>query len=245
MLDAMAFGAHPDDCEISMGGTLAAMKAMGYRVGVCDLTRGEMGTYGTAQTRSAESARATSILDMDARVTLDIPDGNVQNTEENRLKLVDVIRRHTPTIVFTFIENTRHPDHSHCGALVKEAAFIAGLEKLDTGLPAFMPSRIIRFPEFTSREPDFVVDVSDFWETKIAAIRAYSTQVTADNEDDTNTKTFVRSQAFWDMVDARSRFTGSLVGVKHAEPFFVDGSIIIEDVVDVFAGTPTGRRNIL
>ena len=130
MLDAMAFGAHPDDCEISMGGTLAAMKARGYRVGVCDLTRGEMGTYGTAQTRSAESAKATGILQLDERVTLDIPDSNVQNNEENRLKVVEVIRRHTPAVVFTFLENTRHPDHSHCSALVKEATFIAGLEKL-------------------------------------------------------------------------------------------------------------------
>ena len=233
-MDIMAFGAHPDDCEISVGGTLAAMKKKGYKVGICDLTRGEAATYGSVAIREAELRQATEILGLDARVTLDLPDGDLRDTEENRLKVVDVIRARRPEIVLTFVETTRHPDHAHCGELVKNAAFVAGLEKIKTNHQPFMPSQIIRFPEFTWKEPDFVVDITDFWHIKEKAVRAYASQIIGEGEDDRGTKTFVRSHAFWEMIEARSRYAGGLIGVKYAEPFFANGPVPIDDIIKTF-----------
>ena len=120
MVDVMAFGAHPDDCELSMGGTLAVLKKLKHSVGVCDLSAGESGTYGSEEDRKGELAEATRILGLDARETLDLPDGNIRNTEENRLKVIEIIRRHRPRVVFGFVGETRHPDHHHAGELVRE-----------------------------------------------------------------------------------------------------------------------------
>ena len=130
MLDVLAVGAHPDDCEISLGGTLCVLKQQGYKIGICDLCSGEAGTYGSAEIRKIELQKATEILSLDVRVTLDMPDEGIRNTEENRLKLIDVIREHKPQILFGFVNQlVRHPDHYYAGRLVKECLFLAGLEK--------------------------------------------------------------------------------------------------------------------
>ncbi|GAB4184768.1 MAG: bacillithiol biosynthesis deacetylase BshB1 [Calditrichia bacterium] len=225
MLDVLAFGAHPDDVEIFMGGTIARLKKDKLKVGVCDLTRGEAGTYGSAETRSEELQRASDIMGLDIRVTLDIPDGSVSNTEENRLKVIDVIRQYRPKVVFTFVDLlTRHPDHYYTGVILKECMFLSGLEKIKTNHAPYRPEALIQFPELIPRrEPDVIVDITEFWETKIAAIQAYSSQVTVEFEKNPRPKTFLRSEQFWEVLEARSRLAGAQIGVKYGEPFYTQG----------------------
>lgn len=236
MLDILAIGAHPDDIEIFMGGAMAAFQAQGLKTGVCDLTQGEAGTYGSAETRRLELLKATEILTVEKRVTLDLPDGNVRNTESARRKVIEVIRNTRPELVFTFMDAPmRHPDHRVTGEIVRECVFLAGLEKLDTGQSLFRPSACIGFPELIPvGEPDFVVDITDFWDVKLNAIRAYGSQVTAEGENDYNTKTFIRSNRFWEILEARAVMAGAKVGARFGEPFFSGQPLRIENVIAPF-----------
>lgn len=236
MVNILAFGAHPDDCEIFMGGTLLVMKYLGYHVGICDLSLGEAGTYGSSETRLKELEKASACLSLDNRITLDLPDGNIRNGEENRLKIIDVIREQTPDVVFSFHDEPgRHPDHHHCGAMVKECCYLAGLEKIMTRFPAYRPSSFVSFPELIySGKPDFVVDVTDVWEKKLDAIRCYGSQVTLPGDDDSKTKTFIRSNRFWDILEARACMAGAMIGVNYGEPFFSDRPPRLEDPLKAF-----------
>jgi bacillithiol biosynthesis deacetylase BshB1 len=236
MLDVLAVGAHPDDCEILMAGTLCVLKSLSYKIGICDLCEGEAGTYGSAAIRKAESQKASEMLNLDARITLDIPDGNIRTTDENRLKLIEVIRAHKPAVVFGFFNQLlRHPDHYYAGLLVKECVFLAGLEKIQTNHPPYRPSALITFKELIIRDkPDFVVDISHYWEQKVAAIRAYASQVMPEGEDDPHSKTFIRSNAFWEILEARSRMAGAMIGVQYGETFYSDTPAKILDIPTAF-----------
>jgi N-acetylglucosamine malate deacetylase 1 len=234
-VDIMAFGAHPDDCEMFMGGTLLKMKAMGHKVGVCDLTRGEAGTYGTPESRRAELEESTGVLGLDARVTLEIPDGGVRDTEENRMQIIEVIRKYRPEVVFSFVDRPlRHPDHYHCGRMVRECCYLAGLRKIETGHPAFRPSAFIGFPELTYDKPDFVIDVTPFWEKREAAIRCFGTQVLGPDEDGSRTKTLIRSESFWEMQEGRGTMSGALIAARYGEPFYCDNPPQILDPLAAF-----------
>ena len=234
-IQILAVGAHPDDVEMFMGGTLLKMKAMGRKTAVCDLTRGEAGTYGTPETREAELREATRMLGLDARVTLDIPDGGVRSTEENRLKVIDVIRRLRPELVFSFANRPmRHPDHFHCGRLVRECCYLAGLRKIGTKFPAFRPAAFIGFPELIFDCPDFVIDITGFFEKRQEVIRCFDTQVTTPGEDDSETKTFIRSNRFWEIQESRAGMAGAFINVKHGEPFYSDRPPQIVDPLEAF-----------
>jgi bacillithiol biosynthesis deacetylase BshB1 len=236
MANVLAFGAHPDDCEISMGGTLLLLKHLGYWVGVCDLSLGEAGTYGSSETRMLELEKASAYLSLDSRITLDMPDGKIRDTEENRLKIINVIREQKPEVVFSFHDEPgRHPDHRHCGALVKACCFLAGLEKIETQFPAHRPASFISFPELIYfKKPDFVVDIGGVWEQKLNAIRCYGSQVTLPGEDDNGTKTFIRSNRFWDILEARACLAGAMIGVNYGEPFFSDMPPRVDDPLKSF-----------
>ncbi len=237
MLDVLAVGAHPDDCEIMMGGTLAILKKQSYKVGICDLSSGEAGTYGSANTRRQELAQASTILQLDARDTLDMPDGHIRNTEENRMKLIRVIRKHRPTIVFSFFNAMpRHPDHYYSGLLTKECVFLAGLEKIETGSPPHRPSNLIHFKELVLNDkPDVVVDISEVWDQKVQAVRAYQSQVVAGNDAEQPPKTFIKSKAFWEVFEARSRMAGAMIGVRYGEPFYCEAPAKILDIPASFS----------
>lgn len=236
MLDVLAIGAHPDDCEIAMAGTICVLKQQSYKVGICDLTAGEAGTYGSAETRKQESQAASKILKLDARITLDLPDGNIRNSKQNRLKLIEVIRQYQPRILFSFYpQMPRHPDHFYAGLLAKECLFLSGLEKIRTEHPPFRPKNLLYFKELIIRDqPDFIVDVTEFWAQKMDAIRAYKSQVTGKGEDDTDTKTFIRSHAFWEVIESRSRTAGEMIGTRFGEPFYCEHPPRIFDVVAAF-----------
>jgi bacillithiol biosynthesis deacetylase BshB1 len=234
-VDVLAFGAHPDDCEMFVGGTLLKMKSLSYKVGVCDLSRGEAGTYGTPESREQELKRATELLGLDARVTLDFPDGGIRDTEENRIQIIEVIRQLRPEIVFSFADRPlRHPDHSHCGKMVRECCYLAGLRKIETRSPAFRPSAFIGFPELIFDKPDFIIDISEFWETRQEAIRCFNTQVVQPGEDDAQTMTFIRSNKFWEIQDARAGMAGAFIGVRYGEPFYSDNPPQVIDPVQSF-----------
>ncbi len=234
-VDILAVGAHPDDIEMFMGGTLLKMKELGRTTAVCDVTRGEAGTYGTPESREAELKKASDILGLQVRITLDIPDGNVRNTEENRLKVIEVIRRLQPEVVFSFADRPmRHRDHYHCGRLVEESCYLAGLRKLESEYPAYRPAAYIGFPELTFDTPGFVVDVTSVWEQREAAIRCFGTQVIAPGEDDGNTKTFIRSNRFWDIQEARGTMAGAFVGGRYGEPFYCQNPPRVVDPVEAF-----------
>ncbi|MCP4220978.1 MAG: bacillithiol biosynthesis deacetylase BshB1 [bacterium] len=235
MMDILAIGAHPDDIEMFMGGTMLKMKELGYKTAICDLTRGEAGTYGDADTREEELEKAADMLGLDTRITLDMPDGNVRNTEENRLKVIEVIRQLQPRLVFSFANvPMRHPDHYNCGYIVKESCYLAGLRKLETQSPAYRPHSYIGFPEMTFDTPSFVIDITSHWEKRQETIRCFGTQVIKPGEDDSNTKTFIRSNRFWEIQEARAVTAGAFIGVKYGEPFFSPNPPQVVDPVSAF-----------
>lgn len=236
MVDLLAFGAHPDDCEFFMAGTLLKMKQRGYRIGICDLTKGEAGTYGSGTIRTGELEAAGKLLDLDARVTLNFPDGDIRNTRDNRLEIIEVIRMLRPELVFSFAgPHLRHPDHRYCGEMVKECCYLSGLEKIKTQSSAHRPSNFIGFPELWLHEkPDLVVDVTEFWEKRQEVIACYETQVLKPGEADNQSKTFIRSSRFWHLQEARGAMSGAYVGAKYGEPFYCTYPPRIDDPFPAF-----------
>lgn len=234
-LDALAFGAHPDDVELSCGGTLIALSCKGYRTGVISLTRAELGTRGTPEIRAQEFAAAAEIMELAAHKTLSIPDGRVGPAWENKLAVIREIREWRPKLVFAPYWEDRHPDHANTSLLVREAAFLSGLKKIETGQPAHRPNKVIYYPcriEFT---PSFIVDVTAFHERKMQSIRAYQSQfhheqMGAFGEEETN----ISHSGFLETIVSRARMYGSYIGVKYGEPFLLREPLHLDDPVRFF-----------
>lgn len=226
-IDLLAIGAHPDDAELLAGGTLALLAKRGKRVGILDLTRGECGTRGTPESRAAESLAANRILGIAERVTLDLGDSRLENSNPNRQQVVNVLRRLRPSVVVTHFGFDRHPDHARAHELVRDACFLANVggypadgERHQVGALAFFFPLVGVDP----RTPDWVVDISETFETKLKALKAYRTQFypgdTANKsamEDEP--QTYLASKDFWEMIDAHSRRWGQLIGARYGEAF--------------------------
>ena len=215
-VDILAIAAHRDDVEQTCGGTLLAMHARGWRTGILDLTQGESGTRGTAADRAAEASVAARILNVSHREALDLPDGNVQNTYENRLKIVQILRRLRPRVVILPYWTGRHPDHYTSSTLGYEACFLAGLAKLDTGSPPHRPFKIVYASLYADVRPSFVVDISDHVETRFAALMAYRSQY---SNQSSGSSLFVPEEEIRERTFAMARHYGLLAGVRYAEPF--------------------------
>jgi len=215
-IDVLAIAAHRDDVEQTCGGTLLRMKAIGLRTAILDLTQGEAGTRGSAEDRAAEAAEAARILQVDSREALDLPDGRVENTYENRLKVVEILRRLRPRVVILPYWTGRHPDHYTSSTLGYEACFLAGLAKLDTGAPPHRPFKIVYSSLYADLRPSFVVDISDQIETRFAALMAYRSQYA--NQSSGN-NLFVPEEEIRERTFAMARHYGLLAGVRYAEPF--------------------------
>ncbi|MEN8222386.1 MAG: bacillithiol biosynthesis deacetylase BshB1 [Acidobacteriota bacterium] len=237
MVDILIFGAHPDDAEIFMGGAVFYLKTLGYRVGVCDLTNGEAGTYGSGESRRDELKNASAMMGLDFRMTLDLQDGNIRNTKESRMKVIDVIRSQRPKIIFSFSDElVRHPDHKYCGEIVRESSYLSGLEKIGGDDPPHRPDSYIAFPELTiKKRPDFIIDITPYMEKKKEVIRCYGTQVTAEGEDDSGTKTLIRSNNFWEILESRALQAGAMGGIRYGEPFYSPNPPVIPDPVKSFS----------
>ena len=230
-LDILAIFAHPDDVELAVGGTLLKLKHLGYKTGALDVTQGDMGTRGTVEGRAEEAADAAKILKLDVRENLGLPDGHVFADDDSRTKLVRVLRRLKPKVIFTHQDNDPHPDHNHIVQLVRESARLASMRRYDEETGGEKIAVPIVAHNIFSRlvPPSFVVDISDFLEEKIAAIRAHKSQFYDANS--TEPETRLTDKNFLAQLESRSRYFGSLIGVTAGEPFYVREALNIEDPI--------------
>lgn len=230
-VDVLAIYAHPDDLELSVAGTLLKLKSHGYRTGALDVTRGEMGTRGTVEMRAEEARKAAEIMRLDVRENLALPDGHVWNDEAARTKLVRVLRRLKPQVIFTHQMNDPHPDHNHITDLVREAARLASLRNYDAETGADkIKAPIVAHTVFSRLvAPSFIVDISDFVAAKMDSIRAHASQFY--NPQSSEPETRLTTENFLDELETRSRYYGSLIGVSAGEPFYVREALNIEDPV--------------
>lgn len=228
-IDVLAVFSHPDDAELSVAGTLLKLKALGYRTGVCDLTRGEMGTRGTPEIRAKEALDAARIMKLDVRLNLEQPDGHVWPTETARTAFVRVLRTHKPKVLLTTHEDDPHPDHANTSIIVRQAARLATMGRYDedSGL-APVPMPAIMHSLFSRRiVPSFVVDVSDFVDDKMSAIKAYASQFYSSESNEPTTR--ISKRGFLPEMEWRMRYFGSLIGVEAGEPFYVREALNVDD----------------
>jgi bacillithiol biosynthesis deacetylase BshB1 len=230
-LDVLAVFSHPDDAELSVAGTLLKLKSLGYRTGVADMTRGEMGTRGTPEIRARESQEAARLMKLDVRLNLEQPDGHVWLTEESRTAMVRVIRRYRPRVLLTTHWDDPHPDHANTCRIVREAARLATMGRYDVegGLPAVKMPAIMHSIFSRLVVPSFIVDVSDFVEEKMRAIKANESQFFNAHSDEPVTR--ISEEGFLEQIEYRMRYFGSLIGVKAGEPFYVREALNVEDPV--------------
>mgnify|MGYP000897093923 CR=1 FL=1 len=227
-LDVLAFGVHPDDVELSCSGTLMVEKSRGKKTGIVDLTEGELGTRGNVETRYQEAAEAALILGVDARENLRLPDGFFRNDEAHQRKVIEAIRKYKPEVVLCNAPKDRHPDHGRSASLVADAAFLAGLAKIETTYnseqqEAWRPKYVLHYIQDRYLEPDFVVDISDVFERKIEAIKAYKTQF--HNPDVEGPQTYISTPGFLDSIVYRYKMFGKMIGVQYAEGFISEKMI--------------------
>lgn len=227
-LDILAFGVHPDDVELGCAGTLMASIAQGKKAGVIDLTRGELGTRGSVETRNAESARASEVMGVQSRENLEMADGFFQHSEENIRKIITALRKYQPEIVICNAPEDRHPDHGRSSKLVSDACFLSGLRKIETTLngklqQAWKPSYVFFYMQDRYLEPDFLFDISDFHAKKIEAVRCYATQFY--NPELNEPGTYISSPEFLETIKARAMILGKRIGVKYAEGFLSNKKI--------------------
>jgi len=232
-LDVLAIGAHPDDIELACGGTVARLVQKGHHVGIVDLTRGELGTRGSKEIREQEAADAAKVLGIDVRINLDIPDGNVQITNENTVKLIEVIRTYKPDILFIPHWLERHPDHEHAHTLGKEAWYYAGLEKIQTFADGVTqePHRPKKYYHFRQRYDSFIIDITDQIEIRMNAVRCFRSQFFDPTSKER--ETLLSRPDFLEVVESRLRYFGSMIGTKFGEPFFSVEPIGLSDLFHI------------
>ena len=230
-VDILAIFAHPDDMELTVGGTLLKMKSLGYKTGALDVTGGEMGTRGTSECRAEEAKDAAQILNLDLRENLGLPDGHVFADDESRTKLVRVLRRLKPKVLLTHQDGDPHPDHNHIVQLVRESARLASMWKYDEDFGQERTNVPIVAHNIFSRQtvPTFIVDVSEFLDEKMAAIKAHRSQFY--NPQSNEPETRLTGENFLDELEIRSRYFGSLIGTAAGEPFLVREALNVEDPI--------------
>jgi N-acetylglucosamine malate deacetylase 1 len=231
-LDILAFGVHPDDVELSCAGVLLVEQKNGKKTGIIDLTQGELGTRGTAATRKAEATEAATILGVDVRENLEMADGFLQNDEVHQRKIISTIRAYRPEIILCNAPEDRHPDHGKSSKLVADASFLSGLMKIETESngslqEAWRPKYVFRYIQDRFLQPDFVVDITDVFEQKIEAIKAYKTQFNSISNEEP--QTYISTPDFLDSVIYRHKWFGKMIGVKYAEGFITEKMIGIKN----------------
>jgi N-acetylglucosamine malate deacetylase 1 len=225
--DVLAIAAHRDDVEQTCGGTLLRMASRGQRTAILDLTQGEAGTRGSAEQRAEEAAQAAHLLGVGWRKALDLPDGSVENTLENRVKIVRVLRQLRPRVVILPYWQARHPDHAITAALGYEACFLSGLAKVDTGLPAHRPFKIVYASLYADVRPSFIVDISSFIEQRHRALMAYRSQYA---NQPAGSALFVPEEEIRERTFAEARHYGLLAGVRYGEPFVQKEVGLVDDL---------------
>jgi bacillithiol biosynthesis deacetylase BshB1 len=230
-IDVLAIAAHRDDVEQTCGGTMLKMAQLGHRTGILDLTQGEMGTRGTADDRAREAAVAARLLKVGWREALDIPDGRVENTWENRLKIARVIRQTRPRVVILPYWQGRHPDHYTCSIVGYEACFVSGLGKLDLGgLAPHRPFKMVYATLYFDVRPTFVVDITDQFETRMQSIFAYNSQY---QNQEAGKGDFPPHEEIRARVESMARFYGMMAGVQYGEPFLQKEVGLVDDLTAI------------
>ena len=236
-LDIFAFGAHPDDIELGCGGTIAKEISLGKKVGVIDLTKGELGTRGSAEIREKEAEKAKEILGLSLRENLNFADGFFINDKAHQLKIIEIIRKYQPEIVLCNAIDDRHIDHPKGGKLVSDACFLSGLRKIETFnnqklQQAWRPKVVYHYIQWKNITPDFVVDISNFIEIKMKAVKAYSSQFYNPNSKEPVSP--ITSKNFLDSVKYRAQDLGRLVGVDYAEGFTTERFVAVKSLDKLF-----------
>ena len=243
-LVVLAFGAHPDDIELCCGGTVILLANRGYRVGAVDLTRGELGTRGTEEIRAKETAAASNILKVCFRENLGIPDGHIENNQENVLRVIRAIRQHRPRLVLAPHWEERHYDHVHASYLVAEACFYSGLAKIETGQESYRPFRVLFYVgRMGFNRPSFIVDISETFGEKMRAVRTYRSQFHRGAEEETTNEpeTFISTPYALEVFETMARYYGAMIGAQYGEPFLVREAIELRDPVAFFQEFPDTR----
>ncbi|MDG1262522.1 MAG: bacillithiol biosynthesis deacetylase BshB1 [Flavobacteriales bacterium] len=235
-LDVLAFAAHPDDVEISAGGTIAKMVTAGKKVGIVDFTQGELGSRGSAELRMVESARSSKILGLSVRENLKLADGFFTHTEENLKRIVQMVRKYQPDVVLANSITDRHPDHAKGAKLASEGCFLSGLRKIETELDGaqqahWRPRAVYHYIQDYFIEPDFVVDISDFYETKLESIKAFSSQFFDPNSSEPSTP--ISGEDFFEFIAARAMQFGRPIGAKYGEGFTSHRYIGVDDLTSL------------
>ena len=235
-LDILAFGAHPDDVELGCGATIAKEISLGKTVGIIDLTRGELGTRGTAEIRDTEAANAAKILKVAVRENLNFRDGFFENNEKNQLEIIQIIRKYQPEIVLCNAIQDRHIDHPKGSKLVSDACFLSGLSKIETSIngtlqKAWRPKVVSHYIQWANIEADFVVDVSGFIAIKMDAIMAYNSQFY--NPNSTEPESPITSKNFLDSVKYRAQDLGRLISTEYGEGFTVERYLAVNSLGDL------------
>jgi len=229
-LDLLAIAAHPDDVELTCGGTLLKMARLGYKTGILDLTAGEMGTRGTPETRAKEAAKAAKILGVAWRGTLGVPDSDVQPARQHKLKLARVIRELCPKTVILPYWQARHPDHYHASTLGYEGCFLAGLKQLPIEGDPYRPFKILYSTSYADVRPTFVVDITKEFEQRRKAILAFGSQFRPAKRAP-KSKVFLAIDRLEDEMNQLARHYGQMIGVKYGEPFLTKELRQVDDVV--------------
>jgi len=235
-LDILAIGVHPDDVELGCAGTIAKHLGLGHKTGILHLTRGELGTRGSPEQRMKEAEAASKILGVQVLEFLGFDDGFFKNDKEHQLELIKIIRNYRPEIVLTNALDDRHPDHGRAGWLTEEACFLSGLWKVETKLngkqqDAWRPKAIYHYVQAYRHQPDLVVDVSEFWDKKMHAVKAYQSQFY--NPGSKEPQTFISTPEFLELVNARGIEFGQMIGVKYGEAFTARRKVGVRSLTDL------------
>lgn len=237
-LDILVVTVHPDDAELGCSGTILKHVALGKKVGIVDLTRGELGTRGTVKSREEEAAQSSQILGLNVRENLGLRDGFFKNEEYEQLELIKAIRKFQPEIVIGNALYDRHPDHGRAGELINDACFLSGLRKIETKVgdayqEAFRPRLLLQLIQDYYIKPDIVVDVSDYWDQKIASIRAFRSQFFNETYEENEPQTYISNPEFLHVIEARAREYGKYIGAKYAEGYTCKRLLGVDNLFDL------------
>ena len=230
-LDILVFGAHPDDAELGCAGTIIKEVQNGKRVGIIDLTRGELGTRGTTRTRDSETKKATEIMGVSIRENMNFKDGFFKDDEDHKIALIKKIRQYRPAIVITNAVSDRHPDHPRSSQISVDACFLSGLEKIETGQKPWRPMAIYHYIQFNNLTPDIVVDITSQMQLKLQAVKAYSTQFY--DSDSKESETIISSSEFLESVTYRAQDLGRQSNCEYAEGFLTHQMPKIDSLLDI------------
>jgi bacillithiol biosynthesis deacetylase BshB1 len=223
-LDILVLPVHPDDAELGCGGTILKHIALGHKVGIADLTKGELGTRGTAEIRDREAAKAAEILGLTIRDNVGIPDGLFTNTPEYQLKVIESIRKYQPDIIITNAYHDRHPDHGRANELVETSAFLSGLRRIETSFKgkaqeAWRPKMVLHFIQDRYIKPDIIIDVTEYWDKKIESVLAYGSQFFNPDWNEDEPQTYISSPDFIKIVESRAMEFGKSIHARYGEGF--------------------------